>query len=605
MLAMHLWILSFLILLPSLLLGQIKINNLFFNSPQNIVKLNFSTGEHEINYTFKNSGQPMGNSEGIAHVEDKDGNLIIWVNANGVYDKNGILMPGSNGILAHPSSTEIVICPFPSDTSKFYIIYNSQLCSKLYFSVVNMKLRDGSGDVETINTSIDANNNFAEGLEVIRIPCSNDYWLLTYQCEIGFKRFKIDKNGIHSPTSLAPYLTNNHGGRGELDYHNGKMGYAVTFSNKAFFANFNPLDGSLSNIQEVSFNAINGMYGLEFSPDASKVFVTDWDNRDFLGNFSAPNLFRYDFTTSLVASYTIDNIGALCGSTDVRGLGQIELAKNGNLYIPHIGGCQISIIENADSLNPQFSLLDVNTILSAGVSDHIQSELFERLTTNGDQQICSGDSVFMQVKGGNTYEWSPTVFLSDPFSDKTYTKPDASTKYTVYSENIYGCKDSASVNIKVTASPNVYIGPDTTLCENQFITLQAGNPGAVYQWSEGSTSNEIIVTQPDTYWLNVIINKCTSSDTIRVSKKEKISVFVPNLITPNGDFLNDHLEITGVPDKLILSVYNRWGKQIYKSDDYQNSWGGDSINDGIYFYILSNDQGCIQEKQGWIHIIGN
>src|SRR5690606_21076307 len=136
--------------------------------------------------------------------------------------------------------------------------------------------------------------------------------------------------------------------------------------------NFDPVPGTMSHELEINFPAINGMYGLEFSPDATKAYLTDWDNRDFNGNFSGPNLFRYDFNTTLITSYIITNKGKECRSNDVRGLGQIELAANNKLYIPHIGGCQITVIQNADSENPLLSTINVNSILSPGVSDPVQ-----------------------------------------------------------------------------------------------------------------------------------------------------------------------------------------------------------------------------------------
>src|SRR4028119_450266 len=98
----------------------------------------------------------------------------------GLYDKNGTIMPGSRGILAHPSSTEIVICPFPADRDKFYIFYNNQLCSELYYAVVDTRLRGGLGEVSSKNTVLDQGNSYAEGLEIVKIPCTVDYWLLGY-----------------------------------------------------------------------------------------------------------------------------------------------------------------------------------------------------------------------------------------------------------------------------------------------------------------------------------------------------------------------------------------------------------------------------------------
>lgn len=31
---------------------------------------------------------------------------------------------------------------------------------------------------------------------------------------------------------------------------------------------------------------------------------------------------------------------------------------------------------------------------------------------------------------------------------------------------------------------------------------------------------------------------------------------------------------------------NRWGNQVFKSDNYNNDWDGGSLAEGTYYYIL-------------------
>jgi len=33
-------------------------------------------------------------------------------------------------------------------------------------------------------------------------------------------------------------------------------------------------------------------------------------------------------------------------------------------------------------------------------------------------------------------------------------------------------------------------------------------------------------------------------------------------------------------------IFNRWGRIVYKSSDYQNDWDGGDLPDGVYFYVL-------------------
>lgn len=63
---------------------------------------------------------------------------------------------------------------------------------------------------------------------------------------------------------------------------------------------------------------------------------------------------------------------------------------------------------------------------------------------------------------------------------------------------------------------------------------------------------------------------------------------VPNLITPNGDGYNDcwiipDLEKYGTAR---VQIYNAQNRRVYSSNDYKNTFCGDNLPDGNYFYIL-------------------
>ena len=83
------------------------------------------------------------------------------------------------------------------------------------------------------------------------------------------------------------------------------------------------------------------------------------------------------------------------------------------------------------------------------------------------------------------------------------------------------------------------------------------------------------------------------------------SIYVPNVFTPNDDSVNDTFEVLNLPltgqHKLIVS--NRWGNEVFKSNDYRdgNFWNANETSDGIYFYRLQVDGG--DTYTGWVEII--
>jgi len=89
-----------------------------------------------------------------------------------------------------------------------------------------------------------------------------------------------------------------------------------------------------------------------------------------------------------------------------------------------------------------------------------------------------------------------------------------------------------------------------------------------------------------------------------VDEDQEVQCFAPNVITPNGDGLNDGLKIPCV-DQLELNselkIFNRWGDEVFASTAYKNDWmgthNGRQLPAGTYFYLLrlGDDQNrCLQ-----------
>jgi gliding motility-associated-like protein len=89
-------------------------------------------------------------------------------------------------------------------------------------------------------------------------------------------------------------------------------------------------------------------------------------------------------------------------------------------------------------------------------------------------------------------------------------------------------------------------------------------------------------------------------DTIEV----KLNLFfVPNMITPNGDQLNDQWEVGNAPGQFDAKIYNRWGDLVYSKSDYTNEWNGAGLNDGVYYYLLEDKVQKGKSYKGWVEIM--
>lgn len=125
--------------------------------------------------------------------------------------------------------------------------------------------------------------------------------------------------------------------------------------------------------------------------------------------------------------------------------------------------------------------------------------------------VCAGTSVTLNGTGAQTYVWTGSVIDGTPFI------PLTTSSYTVTGTDGFGCTNTASVTVTVNPMPVVALGPDTAQCGGT-ITLDAGNAGATYAWSNTATTQVTTVSATATYTVNVTNSfGCSASDTINVT----------------------------------------------------------------------------------------
>jgi gliding motility-associated-like protein len=85
-------------------------------------------------------------------------------------------------------------------------------------------------------------------------------------------------------------------------------------------------------------------------------------------------------------------------------------------------------------------------------------------------------------------------------------------------------------------------------------------------------------------------------------------IVIPDLITPNGDGVNDAFEMIGLENypHNQLMIYNRWGNEVYLTDDYQNDWAGtyngQPVPDGTYFWVLLDTGDGTEIMRGYLTV---
>ena len=142
--------------------------------------------------------------------------------------------------------------------------------------------------------------------------------------------------------------------------------------------------------------------------------------------------------------------------------------------------------------------------------------------------------------------------------------------------------------------PNVEVA-GVTFCDGLEDQLVAYTPGSnvQYLWNTGDTNDTLVVTSGGTYSVTVT-NACGDDMTSAEVIVEPCLVVAPDVMTPNGDGYNDMFVIDGLEawPNSSLKIFDRWGRLVYGSDNYQNDWAGTKrdtdklVSSGTYYWVL-------------------
>jgi gliding motility-associated-like protein len=219
-----------------------------------------------------------------------------------------------------------------------------------------------------------------------------------------------------------------------------------------------------------------------------------------------------------------------------------------------------------------------------------------KLNLGDDLILCEGETKVIQ---GPT-DQNVQLIWSDGSTEKNYTI-NGQTQIWAQMEGICGVS-ADTINITYIKSPEVSVDRDVFECNDLPVEIKLNTgPDVTVTWSDGRTGNPIVIDMIGTFSYEVS-NVCgTVTGSIKVD--ESISYDVPpNVFTPNQDDFNK----TFIVDESLvgseLTIFNRWGKEVYYDPSYLNNWTGKDLGSGTYYYKIVNP--CIAEPiKGFVHIL--
>ena len=281
---------------------------------------------------------------------------------------------------------------------------------------------------------------------------------------------------------------------------------------------------------------------------------------------------------------------------------------------------------------------------TATVTDTVVVEINpnpEPVATSDTVYQCPGDESILEVNVDSdvidtmTYYWTYDGVDVQSGPDNTYSVPAGQFgNYLVTALDERGCFGETVISVNEATVPELEDGTSFTKCMNEDVELgvnvlnlsllgddleytwylngnevQSGS-SAYYTHTAGQENGLVTVVVTDT------ISSCESATTIDVGYYMNTNcVDMPQALSPNGDGMNDCLELDHLEDKediVKIEIFNRYGVKIFEMNDYMDQWCGQDASDGdgnsnellpvgTYFYVVQFASGK-EPNISWIYL---
>jgi gliding motility-associated-like protein len=207
--------------------------------------------------------------------------------------------------------------------------------------------------------------------------------------------------------------------------------------------------------------------------------------------------------------------------------------------------------------------------------------------------LCPGDTIPLSNALSNAGYPNVTGTLWSTGSTASNINATATGTYWLELTNNAGCKLRDSLEIYPVAPPNASIDTAFYICGSQPVTLFGTNYDPATDdllWSTGETTETISVNTDGIYYFYVSNYCATDTNMTKVIEIPTVELTdLPNIITPNGDNINDTysvLDLFTYSIKFNVKIYNRWGAKVFETEDKDINWNPKNISDGVYFMTI-------------------
>jgi len=329
---------------------------------------------------------------------------------------------------------------------------------------------------------------------------------------------------------------------------------------------------------------------IQFSTSTTPATCTKADGSISISNVTggtSPFLYKVDSVTSYGTNLVFTGLPLGNYQVTVQDSNLCTAGQPVNIG-PKPGPIPYITVKNTSCYNSKDGIITIDS-LQGGIAPY-------QFSVNGS--IDTSSYVFTGLKAGS---------FSMAITDSTTCSYDVVVYYQWNSiKNAYDTINSPTITINQPAhieanvvTQNIAQHTSSDIAEISGIT--GGTPGyqIIYKDSTYTYTTPSTIISGLGNSINHIYIKDSNGcmDTLNVTS----AFFIPNIFTPNGDGKNDYFEVVSIPLNSELKIFDRWGNSIYDNTNYDNSWNGDGLTDGVYYYELAVSSG--DKYKGWVQIL--
>ncbi len=477
---------------------------------------------------------PLAASESAASVSDENGNLLFYSNSESVWNRNGNVMPNGTGIIGYTwggSTTQGTgIVQSIANPDQYYLFAMEDMSYQQYnngtptlrYSVIDMSLNGGLGDVMPGQKNILLETHISEQMAILPLDNCEGYWLVVRNYSTQeYKAYKIDATGIHPPVAsphdpaMGVHPTQgpqSNGGEMKFNPDGTVIAWLNFYTPLMEMGTFDRNTGLISNritINTTWWGPGTGNCGLAFSPDGTKLYLPGGSY--YVRQYDAT---LYPNAAAIEASKTelIPN-----GGSNRKFMGT-RLGPDGKIYI------------STTSLNfADHTMTVINNPNAAGAACNIVPDAFVMPYHNSYSNV-PGMKAAVRKKTTSYYVHNANtctpLTISSGVSADSYTWSTGATTASITTgmQGTYWVRSMSPCTVRIDtfhitrlndAAANI-LGEDKAICPGTNLTLNAGTAGASYLWQDGSTQATYVVSQAGQYIVQITKNGCTISDTVNI-----------------------------------------------------------------------------------------